>query len=85
MLTVDVGGMLETGDTTFNVHVQENDILYVPPTMLREVGNLLSALAAPVTTLFQQISQSLFLWNWIQLGGVPRRGGFGVGGGGGIF
>ena len=31
IITVDIAQMIETGDTTYNVHVAGRDFIYVPP------------------------------------------------------
>ena len=87
VLEVDVSNMLQSGDTTFNVHVQERDILYIPPTLLKQVADFVSALIVPFTSALQSVFQSLFLWNALDsgvfFGGNQFKGG--VGGGGGLF
>jgi len=91
ILEVDVADMLYTGDSTFNVHVQERDILYVPPTILKQIADFISSLIVPFTSALSAVWQSLFLWdsldNGLYYGG--GFGGYGYGGhsgsGGGIF
>lgn len=87
VLEVDVSNMLQSGDTTFNVHVHERDILYVPPTLLKQVADFVSSLIVPFTSALQTVFQSLFLWNAIDsgmfYGGGNKK--FGGGGAGGVF
>jgi protein involved in polysaccharide export with SLBB domain len=74
------------GDSTFNVHVQELDIIYVPPTMLAQLGYFIDTLLFPVRQVLQGMGGALF---GLGGGGGRRRfggGGFGGGGfGGGGF
>jgi protein involved in polysaccharide export with SLBB domain len=60
VMTVNVGDMLRTGDSTFNVRVQERDIIVVPPTMIAQLGYFLSDLVFPLTQVFQTVFQGLF-------------------------
>ena len=80
ILHVDVSDMLRTGDTTFNVGVQERDILYIPPTILKQVADLISSLIVPFSSTLSSVAQSLFLWNAWQNGfiggGNKFKGGF---------
>ena len=47
-MTVDLNRMVEGGDLTMNAVLEENDILYVPPTPLAEVGLALQHLLLPI-------------------------------------
>lgn len=51
VLVVDLERILETGDTTYNIRIQENDILVVPPTTIGAIGNALTQLVWPVTQI----------------------------------
>jgi hypothetical protein len=53
------------------VHIQERDIIYVPPTMIAQFGYFLSALIFPITQVVQDLSGAL----WIFRGTGQRRGG----------
>jgi len=57
---VDLGDMIERGDSTFNIHVQERDIIYVPPTMLAQFGYFLDALLFPVKQVLTGLSTAIF-------------------------
>lgn len=57
---LNVADMLRTGDSTFNVRLQENDIVIVPPTMLAQIGYFIGDLVTPFTTVFASVFQSLF-------------------------
>lgn len=59
IIYVNVQGMLRTGDSTFNVLVQENDIIYVPPTFLARIGIFVKALINPLTEVLRELSQAV--------------------------
>lgn len=58
--TINMGEMIESGDSTFNVHVQERDIIFIPPTMLAQVGYFLDTLLFPVKQVLTGIGGALF-------------------------
>lgn len=60
VITADIGDMMRTGDSTFNVLVRERDIVVVPPTLLQQFGNFLSEIITPITTVVQSVTQSIF-------------------------
>ncbi|MBL8860662.1 MAG: polysaccharide biosynthesis/export family protein [Planctomycetes bacterium] len=78
----DVTEMFTRGDSTFNVHVQENDIIYVPPTMLAEFGYFLDSLLFPVKFILESLSSAIFSYNALRGG---YYGGYGGNNRGGIF
>ena len=83
IIVVDIASMIETGDSTFNVHVQELDIIYVPPTILAQFGYFLEALLFPVNQVIGSISQALGAGGrFNRLGGNGNIFGGGFGGGG---
>lgn len=57
---INLGDMLESGDSTFNVLVQERDIVFIPPTMLAKVGYFLDTLLFPVKQVLTGLSSSIF-------------------------
>lgn len=59
IITVNIRDIMN-GDTTFNVLVQENDIIVVPPTLLAQFSNFLGAIVQPFSTVLQQVTVSLF-------------------------
>jgi protein involved in polysaccharide export with SLBB domain len=59
-------------DSTSNVHIQERDIIYVPPTMIAEFGYFLSALIFPITQVLDDLRGAGY---WFGYGGRARRGG----------
>jgi protein involved in polysaccharide export with SLBB domain len=76
IITADLTDMFR-GDSTFNVHVQELDIIYVPPTMLAQLGYFIDTLLFPARQVLQGLGGALF-------GLRGRRRGFGGGFGGGV-
>lgn len=48
------------GDSTTNYTIMENDIIWVPPTVLAELGYFIRALIYPFTTVIQAVSQAFF-------------------------
>jgi len=83
VMTIDVTQMFD-GDSTWNVHVQELDIIYVPPTMLAQLGYFIDTLLFPVRQVVGSLSSALFGFGG--RGGYNRRGrgGGGIGGLGGF-
>lgn len=77
VIIVNVAEMLRTGDSTYNVLVQENDILFVPPTFMARLGIFIRGLINPITQVLRDISRALNP-NQFGFGGRGRgRGGAG--------
>lgn len=60
IIPVDLSAMFETGDSTDNLIVTERDIIFVPPTMLAQLGYFLSDLLFPITTVIQEFSAAWY-------------------------
>lgn len=58
--TYDLGDMISHGYSTFNVKVQENDIIYVPPSMMAEIGYFLDTLFFPVKQVLSGLASAIF-------------------------
>jgi protein involved in polysaccharide export with SLBB domain len=58
--TYDLGDMISHGYSTFNVQVQENDIIYVPPSMMAEIGYFLDTLFFPVKQVLTGLASAIF-------------------------
>jgi protein involved in polysaccharide export with SLBB domain len=58
--TINIADLLDSGDSTFNVHVQERDIIYVPPTWLAQVGYFLDTLLFPVKQVLTGLSGAFY-------------------------
>jgi protein involved in polysaccharide export with SLBB domain len=81
VFTVNVGEILRTGDSTFNVQVKEGDIVIVPPTMLAQLGYFIVDLLTPFTEVLNSVFSSIFTWsrsygNLTRLGATYGSGGF---------
>lgn len=63
IIVFDVRDMTRYGDSTYNILIQERDIIIIPPTLLAQIGNFLAALITPFTTVFQQVIVGLFQLN----------------------
>lgn len=63
IIHVNIGDMIERGDSTFNVHVHERDIIFVPPTTLAQLGYFLDDLLFPVKQVVSGLGQALFLFD----------------------
>lgn len=55
---VDIGQLISHGDSTFNIKVRELDIIYVPPTMLAQVGYFINTLLFPVKMVLSGLSDA---------------------------
>jgi protein involved in polysaccharide export with SLBB domain len=55
IITLNATDIYRYGDSTFNVHVQENDIIYVPPTFMKQVSDFAAALLVPFTELLRSV------------------------------
>jgi protein involved in polysaccharide export with SLBB domain len=60
IIECDVSDLWEVGDSTYNIHVHENDIVYVPPTILKSFADLVSGVLVPITAPFRALIQFLF-------------------------
>jgi protein involved in polysaccharide export with SLBB domain len=82
IIHLNLSDIIDRGDSTFNVLVQERDIIYVPPTVLAQLGYFLSDLIFPITQVLGELSKSLYFF-----GGYGGYGGGygGYGGFSGIF
>lgn len=72
IIAVNVNDLLERGDSTFNVRIQENDIIYVPPTLVAQFAYFLDDLLFPVRQVLSGIGGALFGFGF-GLGGGGRR------------
>lgn len=74
VLTLDLSEIMETGDSTFNIHVRERDIIFVPPTMLAQFGYFLDTLLFPVKLVISGLADAFWAINVFNGGGAIRRG-----------
>lgn len=74
--TINISSIIETGDSTFNVHVQERDIIFVPPTMLAQVGYFIDTLLFPVKQVLTGLGSAFFTLSRINYYGNAGGTGF---------
>jgi hypothetical protein len=74
----DLSDIFTRGDSTFNVHVHERDIIYVPPTMLAEFGYFIDALLFPVKFVLESLSSAIFSYNALRGAGSYYNTGAGI-------
>jgi len=60
IIEVNVADMWRSGDSTYNVSIQEYDIIYIPPTLLKQLADVVSAIIVPVVSPLRTIFQTLF-------------------------
>ncbi len=60
IIDVNVSDMWKRGDSTYNVSLQEYDIVYVPPTLLKQLADIVSAIIVPIVSPLKTILQTLF-------------------------
>ncbi|MBI3817886.1 MAG: polysaccharide biosynthesis/export family protein [Planctomycetes bacterium] len=75
IITINFHDFIDYGDTTYNVLVRENDIIYVPPSFIGSVGNFVKQIFYPIKVVVQPLQQLLFFF------AIQNRGG----GGGKVF
>ncbi len=63
VIPVDVADLWESGDSTYNVQLQEFDLVYVPPTLLKQFADVLSGVIVPVLSPFRAVLQAVFFWD----------------------
>jgi len=59
VINANLAQLFVTGDSTFNMVIQDNDIIVIPPTMLAQVGYFISDLIFPFTEVFSSVFQGL--------------------------
>lgn len=73
---VDIGEVIERGDSTYNIKVKELDIIYVPPTMLAQVGYFINTLLFPIKIVLTGLSEAARTLANLSLVGANRNGRF---------
>ncbi len=71
---LNLSEMIDTGDSTFNVLIHERDIIFVPPTMMAQLGYFLEALLFPVKLVLSSVFSAIF--NLIRLQSYGNQGFF---------
>lgn len=59
IITADIAAVISDGDSTYNVNISERDIIYVPPTMLAQIGYFLDTMMFPVKQVLNGLSQAV--------------------------
>lgn len=59
IVPVDIGQLISNGDSTYNIKVRELDIIYVPPTMLAQVGYFINTLLFPVKLVLSGLGDAV--------------------------
>lgn len=62
IIIVNFHDVIDYGDTTYNLVVRENDIIYIPPTLIGSVGNFIEKLFYPVKVILQPLQQLLLFF-----------------------
>ncbi len=74
VIPVNISAMLDgNGDSTDNIQLRERDIIYVPPTMIAELGYFLADLMFPITNVLRNIASSIWIINGGGFGGRGFR------------
>ena len=60
VIYADVTEIWTSGDSTYNPQIQEYDIIYVPPTLLQSVADLVSGVFVPVTSVLRDVLYAIF-------------------------
>ena len=58
VVTINFWEMIWTGDTTYNLRIQNNDFIYMPPTVLGAISRFIERILAPLNA----VVQSLLAW-----------------------
>jgi len=61
IITVNFHDFVDYGDTTYNVIVRENDIVYVPPSVIGTIAQFVKTLFYPFTVILQPITSAITL------------------------
>lgn len=63
VITADVTQLWRSGDSTYNVRLKEYDIVYVPPTLLKQFADMVSAAVVPIVSPLRSILSTVFFLN----------------------
>ena len=76
VIPVNVRDIWRKGDSTYNVTLREFDIVYVPPTLLKQLADFVSGIIVPIIEPFRAVFYAIFT---IENGGrFPGRNNRGV-------
>jgi len=60
IIPVNLPDLWLEGDSTYNIRLQEYDLIYVPPTFLTQVADLISSILVPLVRPFRTVLQTIF-------------------------
>jgi len=63
VITADATELWTSGDSTYNIQIHEYDIIYVPPTLLQSVADLVSGVFVPVTSVLRDVLYAIFAFD----------------------
>ncbi len=63
VITADVTELWTSGDSTYNIQVLEYDIVYVPPTLLQSLADLVSGVFVPITSVLRDVLYAIFAFD----------------------
>ncbi|MSR63266.1 MAG: hypothetical protein EXS08_12560 [Planctomycetes bacterium] len=63
VIIADATELWTSGDSTYNIQLHEYDIIYVPPTLLQSVADLVSGLFVPVTSVLRDVLYTIFAFD----------------------
>jgi polysaccharide export outer membrane protein len=63
VITADITKLWTAGDSTYNVQVLEYDIVYVPPTLLQSLADLVSGVFVPITSVLRDVLYAIFAFD----------------------
>ncbi len=77
IIEANVSDLWERGDSTYNIPVQEYDIIFVPSTFLQSIADFISGLFVPIISVFRDVFLAIFFLDNPNLafGRGGRRGG----------
>ncbi len=55
VVTINFWEMIWTGDTTYNLRIQNNDFIYMPPTVLGAISRFIERILAPLNAVVQSL------------------------------
>ncbi len=68
IVSINIRDMILYGNTTYNLRLRENDIIYVPATLLGQISLFLKRLLQPISVVVDSLFRFNSLrWNWQSL------------------
>ena len=76
IMRADLPAIWKYGDSSTNFRIREYDIIYVPPTILQSLANIVSGLIVPITSVVRSVFQMLFFVTYGEQAFIGGRGRF---------